>query len=376
MRILVSGSHGLIGSALLPGLIEEGHEPLRLVRCRAGHPARRSIVQCRDPVADHERTSQGDRNRSEEKATKGADTHETQDDNPPSQAACSSHAKEKGPEQAEPIGAEALDIELQWNPERGDIDQAALGRIDVVVHLAGENVASGRWTPAKKRRLWESRVRDTRQLCEALAACPTPPKTLLAASGVGIYGDGSLEDVRDQSGRPAPFLAELCRQWEAATEPAREVMRVVNMRFGVVLSGEGGALTMMVPTFRRGLGAPLGGGRQQISWVALADVVRAISFLIAHEEIQGPVNVTSPNPVSNAELTTALNERLRRPWHFLLAPLRIGVPRFALRLLLGEMADEMLLSSIHATPDELLSHGFQFKYSRVEDVLGAIFVDR
>lgn len=226
---------------------------------------------------------------------------------------------------------------------------------DAVVHLAGENVAGGYWTPRRKERIRASRITGTRTLVEAIKSLEKKPKVLLCASAVGYYGDAGERELTEASPRGTGFLAELCRDWEAEANRAAELgIRVVNLRFGVVLSPRGGALQKMLPAFRFGLGGPLGDGRQFISWISLRDTVRAIAFLMTKPEIEGPVNLTAPNPVRNNELTRALAKALHRP-----AFLRVPAP--ILRLLLGELAREMLLCSQRVLPALLLKHHFSFQ---------------
>jgi uncharacterized protein (TIGR01777 family) len=234
--------------------------------------------------------------------------------------------------------------------------------LDAVVHLAGENVA-GRWTRAKKARIRDSRVRGTRLLAEALARSRRPPKVLACASAVAYYGDRGEEVLRESSPPGRGFLAEVCRAWESATAPAAERgIRVVNLRFGLVLSRAGGALGRMLPVFRVGLGGRLGDGRQYWSWVALDDCVAAIGHALASQGLAGGVNVVAPHPVTNAELTAALGGVLSRP-----APL--AVPAFAARLAFGEMAREVLLASARVEPARLLAGGFRFRFGRVRPAL-------
>lgn len=293
-NILVSGSHGLIGSALLPLLSESAACPVPLLRM-AG------------PVESHP-------------------------------AAC-------------------------WDPEKKVINVGGLDRLDAAVHLAGESIA-GRWSRAKKEKIRRSRVESTRFLAQTLARLSHPPQCLLCASAVGYYGDRRSETVNEKSPPGSGgFLSEVCREWEAAAQPAKECgIRVVHMRFGMVLSKSGGALAAMLPIFRAGLGGRVGSGDQMISWVALDDALRAICFLIGSEDIEGPVNLTSPNAVTNREFAEELAAALRRP---ALLPVPAAVARWAL----GDLADEVLLSSVRAAPEVLLHSGFAFQFSRLNDFL-------
>lgn len=249
--------------------------------------------------------------------------------------------------------SEANDI--TWDPAQGMLPKAPLEGLDAVVHLAGENIAEARWTDAVKERLRRSRVQTTKLLCDTLAQLNSPPKTLICASAIGYYGDRGAEVLTEASPAGAGFLADLCRDWEAAAESARQKgLRVVNTRIGVVLSVKGGALAKMLTPFKLGLGGIVGSGRQYWSWVALDDVVGAINHSLLHAEIAGPVNAVSPNPVTNYEFTKTLGGVLHRPT---VMPL----PAFAARLALGEMADELLLGSNRILPKRLQETGYQFR---------------
>lgn len=235
--------------------------------------------------------------------------------------------------------------------------------IDAVIHLAGENIAARRWTPAQKALIRDSRVRGTRALCEALAALPTPPVTFISASAIGIYGDRGQEILREDSSPGHGFLADTGVAWERAADLVRtRDIRVVHLRFGVILSPKGGALAKMLPPFRFGVGGRLGSGRQWFSWIALEDVVGVIQFVLAEEALRGPVNTVAPQTVTNAEFTRTLGRVLHRPTIF-------PVPAAALRLLLGEMADELLLASTRVEPTRLLAAGYAFKYPTLDSAL-------
>ena len=293
MKILITGSTGLIGSALVPALTSKGHEVIRLVRST-----------------------------------------------PKSGAAG-----------------------VRWNPEQNYIDIAGLEGLDAVVHLAGENIAEGRWTEERKRRIRDSRVNGTRLLSEALAGLTAPPKTVLAASATGYYGDRGEEILREDSASGSDFLANVCREWEAATQPAAQKgMRVVNLRFGIVLSKDGGALAKMLPPFQLGAGGKFGSGKQYMSWVALDDVVGVVDYALNNESLSGPVNVVSPNPVTNLEFTKTLGQVLSRPTLF-------PVPAFAARLVFGEMADALLLGSARVEPARLKESGYIFQYPELKSAL-------
>lgn len=288
LRVLLSGSHGLIGSALKAFLTAGGHRVDVLVRTAARHEG-----------------------------------------------------------------------QVAWDPA-GPLDPAALDGYDAVIHLAGENIL-GRWSEAKKQRIRDSRVCGTRRLAEAVAAAEQPPRAFLCASAVGLYGDRGAEVLDEASGVGEGFLAEVCREWEAAAYAAAGV-RVAALRFGVVLTPAGGALARMLPAFRAGLGGPVGGGRQYVSWVAMDDALYAIHRALMDERLAGPINVVSPHPVTNYELARTLARVLGRP-----AMLR--VPAKALRLAFGEAAEEMLLASCRAVPGRLTAAGFAFRFGRLEDAL-------
>jgi uncharacterized protein (TIGR01777 family) len=293
MRVLVTGSSGLVGSALVPFLNSGGHRVTRLVRSK-------------------------------------------------------------------PRAAEAYAL---WDPEAGTIDASSLEGLDAVVHLAGESIAAGRWTAARKARILESRVKGTNLLTGTLAGLSQPPKVLVSASAVGFYGDRGEEVLREESSSGSGFLAEVCRQWEAATAPAAQVgIRVVHLRFGMILSAKGGALQRLLLPFRFGLGGRLGSGRQFMSWVALDDIVGAIHHALTTEELQGPVNAVSPTAVRNAEFTRTLGRVLRRPAVF-------PLPAFAARLAFGQMADELLLASQRVEPARLLASSYQFRFPELEAAL-------
>ena len=289
MKILVTGSHGLIGSALIPFLTTGGHDVLRLVR----------------------------------------------NPNPASDAIC-------------------------WDPQAGVIENDQLEGLDAVVHLAGENIASRRWNVSQKERIRESRVRGTRVLSESIAKLNNPPKVLVCASAVGYFGDRGDEELGEQSEPGCGFLADVCRDWEAAAGPAREKgIRVVNLRFGVILSSTGGALAKMLLPFKLGLGGVVGSGKQYWSWIALDDVLGAIRHVISHGDLNGPVNCVSPNPSTNREFTRILGRVLKRPTLF-------PLPAFAARLVLGEMAHELLLASTRVVPKQLQASGYRFRFEELE----------
>jgi uncharacterized protein (TIGR01777 family) len=238
----------------------------------------------------------------------------------------------------------------------------AFDRFDAVVHLAGENIA-GRWTEAKKRRIRESRIGLTRPLSEAAACAARPPRAFLCASAIGIYGDRAAESLNEDSPRGTGFLADVVAEWEQATTPASDAgIRVANLRFGVVLDAERGALARMLLPFRLGAGGIIGSGQQFWSWIALPDAVGAIEHALMTESARGPINIVSPQPVTNHEFTKTLGRVLRRPTI-------IPLPAVVARLALGEMADALLLSSARVYPSRLQQLGYEFRYSHLEEAL-------
>jgi len=253
--------------------------------------------------------------------------------------------------------------EVRWDPAGGVIDPAGLEGAEAVIHLAGDPIAAGRWTPEKKARIRESRVNGTRLLCESLSRLSQPPKVIACASAIGYYGNRGDEILTEESSPGTGFLAETGVEWEKAAEPARRRgIRVVHLRFGIVLSPKGGALAMMLPPFRMGLGGVLGNGRQIMSWVSLEDVLGAAVHALTHDSLSGPVNVTTPRPVTNREFTKALGKVLRRPTIF-------PVPAFAVRAMFGELADEALLAGARVQPSRLLATGYRFRHPDIEAAL-------
>jgi uncharacterized protein len=246
--------------------------------------------------------------------------------------------------------------EIFWDPATRTLDPRSLEGLDAMIHLAGENVGS-RWTTARKARIRSSRVAGTRLLSETLAALQRPPQVMISASAVGIYGDRGDEVLTESSppGDPAhDFLVSVAQAWEQAAAPAKaEGIRVVHPRFGVVLSRHGGALRKMLVPFRLGLGGRLGSGRQWMSWISIDDAVEALRYLLLDERLEGPVNLTAPEPLTNSEFTRTLARVLSRPAVF-------PVPEAALRLAFGEMADGTILSSARVIPSRLLKAGFRF----------------
>jgi uncharacterized protein (TIGR01777 family) len=253
-----------------------------------------------------------------------------------------------------------------WDPETGAIDAARL-RGNAVVNLAGSNLDEGRWNEARTRRFRTSRVDATALLARTLASLAERPGVLINASAVGYYGDRGDDAVYEDSPRGQGFLAELCEAWEAASEPARAAgVRVVNLRFGVVLTPDGGALAKMLVPFRLGLGGRLGGGEQRMPWIAIGDAVSAIWFALRHAELSGPVNAVAPESVTNEQFSDTLAHVLGRSTF-------LPVPGFALRAALGsEKARELLLGGANVRPRRLEEAGFRFEYPRLQDALEAL----
>lgn len=313
MKIVISGSSGLVGTALTRSLQSAGHKTFRLVR-GAGKISSVQAV-----------------------------------------GSASRQANERA-------GASE---EILWDPKGGLVVPKQLEGIDAVVHLAGRSIASARWTDDEKRLIRDSRVAATTKLAEQLSQLDRPPPIVVSASAIGIYGDTGDTIVSESSVVGSGFLASVAKDWEAATGPlSQREVRVVQARFGIVLSSEGGALSKVTPLFRWMLGGRLGSGKQYWSWVALEDCVRAIIWMLETDAAVGAYNVVAPAPVTNAEFTQQLAAVLNRP---------VGppAPKFALRLAMGEMADALLLCSCRATPDRLQAEGFQFKYADLQSFLRA-----
>jgi uncharacterized protein (TIGR01777 family) len=250
-----------------------------------------------------------------------------------------------------------------WDPDKGFINASLLNGVDVVIHLAGESIASGRWTSARKARIRDSRVKGTRLISETIARRERLPQLLISASAIGYYGDRGSELLREDSPPGSGFLADVCRQWEAATDPAtRNGIRVVHLRTGLVLSARGGALDKMLLPFKMGVGGKIGSGQQYWSWIALDDLCAAIVHCIQAGGLHGPVNTVSPSPVTNAEFTKSLGRVLSRPTV-------LPMPAFAARIALGEMADPLLLASARVEPAKLSASRFVFKHKDLEATL-------
>lgn len=249
-----------------------------------------------------------------------------------------------------------------WDPSSGRV-AAGDGPLDAVVHLAGENIAGGRWNAARKGRIRDSRVEGTGALCRGLAALDPRPATLVCASAVGFYGDRGDERLDESSPAGTGFLADVCREWEAAAAPAREAgIHVVHLRIGIVLTPAGGALGQMLLPFKLGLGGVIGSGRQFMSWIALDDVAAAVLHAVGTDGLDGPVNAVAPHPVANAEFTKTLGRVLRRP-------AVLPMPAFGARLAFGEMADHLLLGGARVEPTRLLETGFDFSHPELEGAL-------
>jgi len=253
--------------------------------------------------------------------------------------------------------------EIEWHPNQDAIEPNKLEGFDAIINLAGENVAEGRWTDEKKRKIHDSRVHGTHLISEAIARLKAKPQVFLCASATGIYGDRPDETLDEHSESGGGFLAGVCREWEKATEPASQAgVRVVNLRLGPVLAPHGGMMEKMLTPFKMGLGGKIGSGKQYISWVSIDDVVAAMKLALRDESIRGPLNVVSPNPVTNEQFTKALGDVLSRPTV-------MAMPAFAARLAFGEMADEMLLTSQKVLPKRLQDAGFKFECPSLENAL-------
>jgi uncharacterized protein (TIGR01777 family) len=254
--------------------------------------------------------------------------------------------------------------DMVWDAAGAGLPAGALTGADAIVHLAGEPIAH-RWTDERKRAIRESRVRATEQLAQEVRALDPKPRVFLSASAVGYYGDRGDELLDETSAPGGDFLARVCVEWEHATTPiAGAGVRVVLLRSGIVLSPRGGALARLLPIFRLGAGGPIGGGRQWMSWIGLADHVRAMEHALVTDSLHGPANLVAPNPVTNADLTTTLGRVLVRP-------ALVPVPAFALRLLYGEMANATLLAGQRALPKALAASGFEFAEPTLEGALRA-----
>ncbi len=254
--------------------------------------------------------------------------------------------------------------EIQWDAERGfsETEQAKLENFDAVVHLAGDNVASENWSNEKKRKIRDSRVVGTRVLVDALKGAKNPPRIFVSASAIGFYGDRKDEILTEESERGAGFLAEVCTAWEEEIRRAGEFAQVVFLRTGVVLAKDGGALEKMLMPFKFGVGGRIGSGKQWMSWIALADLIKLIHFALENETLRGAVNAVAPNPATNAEFTKTLGEVLHRP-------AVLPVPEFAVKLLFGEMGETLLLQSARTLPKRLVEAGYEFQFPFLKDAM-------
>jgi len=253
-----------------------------------------------------------------------------------------------------------------WDPSTGNLDASQISDIDAVVNLSGQNIAGSKWTTTYKQKIRDSRIQTTQLLVDTICNLKNHPKVLLNASAVGFYGSRGSENIDESSSSGEGFLADVCREWEAVTTKASaRGIRVVLSRTGMVLSPTGGALQKMLLPFKLGLGGKLGSGTQFMSWISLADAVNAMSFCLENNNVQGPVNLVAPQPLTNLEFTKTLGWVLRRPTMF-------TVPASVLKITLGQMADELLLSSIKAYPKLLLDNGYRFLHDRLDTALLAV----
>lgn len=253
--------------------------------------------------------------------------------------------------------------EIQWDAERGVLEPERLVGLDAVIHLAGENIAAGRWTEQLKARIRDSRVVGTRKLVDSLAECTQRPPALLCASALGYYGNRGDEVLNERSAAGHNFLAEVCTAWEAEAARASDFgMRVVNLRIGIVLSPQGGMLQQVLPIFKLGGGGPVGPGTQWLSWISLDDVIGATYHALMDEEVVGAVNLVAPGAVTNAEFGKTLGRVLKRP-------AIVRAPSFALKLMLGEMAEQLILGSTRVTPEVLLGRNYVFRHTSLESAL-------
>jgi len=294
MKILISGSTGLLGSALAPTLTAKGHTITPLIRSKS------------------------------------------KSDTPG----------------------------LRWNPDAGIVSPKDFECFDVIIHLAGESIASGRWTDEQKKKILDSRVKGTTLLSKTISVLQNPPKVFASASAIGIYGNRG-DEILDENSKPGTgFLADVCQEWEDSTKLAEKTSaRIVRLRFGMILSTNGGGLAKMLTPFKMGVGGVVGSGKQYMSWITLDDAVGAVNYAIDNDSLRGPVNIVSPNPATNHEFTKTLGKVLSRPTIF-------PLPAFGARLAFGQMADELLLASQRVKPKQLEAAGFTFQYPNLEGALG------
>lgn len=261
-----------------------------------------------------------------------------------------------------------FDNTILWDPESGKIDKALPDDASVIIHLCGQNLISKRWSKSFKKTIYDSRINSTQYLSKLINGMAKQPKLLISASAVGYYGDHGDKLFTENESHGTGFLADVCRDWENETTPIINMgVRVVLLRLGVVLSQNGGALKMMTPIFKLGLGDVLGDGSHYMSWIAIDDVVNIIEFIINNDSVSGPVNAVSPNPVTNKEFTKALGAVLSRPTLF-------PLPKFLANLVLGEIADELLLASARVAPEKLNTMGYAFKYPALDAALRHILI--
>lgn len=250
-----------------------------------------------------------------------------------------------------------------WNIENGIVKIDETIKFDIIIHLAGESIAEGRWNQEKKERIRNSRVEGTKLISEFFSKAKHRPELLISCSAIGFYGDRGEETLFETSPKGTGFLSDVCQQWEAATDKSSQAgIRVVNIRLGMVLSSKGGALKKMLPPFKMGVGGIIGNGQQYISWISIKDVTGSIDHIIKNSDIQGPVNIVSPNPLTNYNFTKILGKNLNRPTLF-------PLPAFLAKILFGEMAQELLLSSTKVIPDKLQNTGYTFKNPTLESAL-------
>ena len=254
----------------------------------------------------------------------------------------------------------------QWNPKSDSLDPSLLEGCDVLVHLAGENIGEGRWNAEKKRRIRDSRVHTTDLLAKTIAGMEAKPKAFVVASAIGYYGDRGDEEMTEESPPGEDFLADVCKEWESAADPAREAnIRTVHVRTGVVLSKDGGALQKMLLPFKLGAGGVIGDGKQYWSWITVDDIARLFQFAIENDSVSGPINGTAPNPVTNREFTKTLGKVLSRPTI-------IPMPAFGAKLALGEMAEALILASTRVIPRKAQESSFEFSHPDLESGLRSL----
>ncbi len=258
------------------------------------------------------------------------------------------------------------DDERQWDPQAESMDSSVFSGCDVLVHLAGENIGEGRWNEKKKQRIRESRVASTNLLAKTIAGMTPKPQAFIVASAIGYYGDRSDEVLTEDSTAGEGYLADVCKDWELAADPARDVnIRTAHIRTGVVLAKEGGALKSMLTPFKLGVGGIMGNGKQYWSWISIEDIVRLFQFAVENESVAGAINGTAPNPCTNKEFTKALGKAISRPTIF-------PMPAFIAKILLGEMAKPLILASARVVPEKAQKLGFEFKQTELVEAFGSL----